>query len=155
MGEFVGFWEENACLNLVRARMERLISALRWRRKNSRLRRFLNFPQMFKNIMVRIARNTGVAVTRTCSRASAAENPLLHVEWLLTNRKALTSLCAFLTTIPNIRDAKTLDLTRMFSKQCFCDSNIPRSHGWLHLNHFPRSIISNRIQKLNASICSS
>ena len=30
--------------------------------------------------MVRIARNTGVAVTRACSRASAAENSTLHVE---------------------------------------------------------------------------
>ena len=30
--------------------------------------------------MVPIARNTGVAVTRTCSRASTAENPMLRVE---------------------------------------------------------------------------
>ena len=30
--------------------------------------------------MVRIARNTGVAVARACSRASTAENPMLHVE---------------------------------------------------------------------------
>ena len=30
--------------------------------------------------MVRIARNTDVAVTRACSRASAAENLMLHVE---------------------------------------------------------------------------
>ena len=47
---------------------------------------------------------------------------------------------------------ENFDLTRMFSKQCFCDSNIPDSHGWLHLNHFPRPVISNTIQKLNASI---
>ena len=30
--------------------------------------------------MVPIARNTGVAVARTCLRASAAENPMLHDE---------------------------------------------------------------------------
>ena len=40
---------ENACLNLVRARMERLISALRWKRKDSRLRQFLNCHKYFKN----------------------------------------------------------------------------------------------------------
>ena len=78
VGECVGFWEKNAYLNLVRARMERLISALRWKRKDSRLRQFLNCHKYFK--IVRIARNTGVAVTRACSRASAAENPMLHVE---------------------------------------------------------------------------
>ena len=38
----------NACLNLVRARMERLISALSWRRKESCLRRYLNWPQIFQ-----------------------------------------------------------------------------------------------------------
>ena len=41
----------------------------------------------------------------------------------------------------------------MFDKQCFCDSNISNSHGWKHVNHFPRSIIYNRIEKLNANIC--
>ena len=72
-------WEKNACLDLVRARMEHgLISALRWKRKDSRLRQFLNCHKYFR--IVRIARNTGVAVTRACSRASAAENPMLHVE---------------------------------------------------------------------------
>ena len=54
--------------------------------------------------MDRIVRNTGVAVGRTC----AAENSVPHVEWLLTKRKALASLCTFLTKIPNIRDTKTL-----------------------------------------------
>ena len=58
--------------------------------------------------MVRIVRNTGVAVTRTCSRTSVAENSVPHAERLLTNRKALTSLCAFPTTISNIRDTNTL-----------------------------------------------
>ena len=135
---------------------------------------------------------------------------MLHEEWLLTNRKAMTSSYAFSRIIPNIfhnyfknntyssqhrcgcheslfagdRRRKfyasclriahkqkgydqfmrisnnnteysryeIFDLTRMFNKQCFCDSNVPNSHGWLHLNHFPRSIISNRKQKLNASI---
>ena len=46
-------------------------------------------------------------------------------------------------------------LTRMFYKHCFCDSNIPSSHGWLNRNHFPRFIISNRMQRLNTSISSS
>ena len=30
--------------------------------------------------IIRIVRNTGVAVTRACSRASAEENPMLYVE---------------------------------------------------------------------------
>ena len=61
VGECVGFWEKNACLNLVRARMEHgLISALGWKQKDSRLRRFLNCHKYFKNGS--IARNTGVAV---------------------------------------------------------------------------------------------
>ena len=30
--------------------------------------------------IIRIVCNTGVAVTRACSRASAEENPMLHVE---------------------------------------------------------------------------
>ena len=41
VGECVGFWEKNAWFNLVQARMERLISSLRWKLKDSRLRRFL------------------------------------------------------------------------------------------------------------------
>ena len=41
VGECVGFWEKNACFNLVQTRMERLISSLRWKLKDSRLRRFL------------------------------------------------------------------------------------------------------------------
>ena len=49
VGECVGFWEKNAYLNLVRARMERLISALRWKRKDSLLRQFLNCHKYFKN----------------------------------------------------------------------------------------------------------
>ena len=49
VGECVEFWEKNAYLNLVRARMERLISALRWKRKDSRLKQFLNCHKYFKN----------------------------------------------------------------------------------------------------------
>ena len=40
-------------------------------------------------------------------------------------------------------------LTRMFYKHCFCDSNILSSHGWQNQNHFPRFIISNRMERLN------
>ena len=83
----------------------------------------------------------------------STENLMLHIEWLLSlNRKAMTSLCTFLTIIPNIRDTKTLTSRECSKKQCFCDWNIPNSHGWLHLNHFPGYITSNRKQKLNASI---
>ena len=50
VGECVGFWEKNSCLNLVRARMERaLISSLLLKRRDSRLRRFLNCHKYFKN----------------------------------------------------------------------------------------------------------
>ena len=107
VGECVGFWEKNACFNLVRARMERLMSALRFLTKGFTPTAIFKFATNISR-MVRIVRNTGVAVTRTCSRTSAAENSVPHVEWLLTNRKALTSLCTFLTIIPNIRDTKTL-----------------------------------------------
>ena len=55
VGECVDFWEKNACFNLVRARMERLISALRWKLKDSRLRRFLNLPQIFREWFVLFA----------------------------------------------------------------------------------------------------
>ena len=107
VGECVGLWEKNACFNLVRARMERLMSALRFLTKGFTPKAIFKFATNISR-MVRIVRNTGVAVTRTCSRTSAAENSVPHVEWLLTNRKAMTSLCAFLTIIPNIRDTKTL-----------------------------------------------
>ena len=39
---------EKCRLNLVRARMKRLISAPCWKRKDSRLRRCLNLPQIFQ-----------------------------------------------------------------------------------------------------------
>ena len=69
-----------------------------------------------------------MAATRACSLASAAENPMLHVEELLTitNRKADQFM-----RISNKEYSRyeNFDLTRMFNKQCFCDSNIPNSHG--------------------------
>ena len=83
---------------------------------------FLNLPQIFQEYNLRIARSTGVAVTRACSRASAAENPMLTI----TNRKADQFM-----RISNIAYSRyeNFDLTGMFNKQCFCDSNIPDSHG--------------------------
>ena len=79
MGECVEFWEKNECFNLFRARMERLISALRFLTKGFTPTAIFKFATNISR-MVRIVRNTGVAVTRACSRASAAENPMLHVE---------------------------------------------------------------------------
>ena len=38
-------------------------------------------------------------------------------------------------------EIRNFDVTQMLNKHCFCDSNIPSSHGRLHLSHFPRSII--------------
>ena len=35
----------------------------------------------------------------------------------------------------------------MFNKHCFCDSNIPSSHGWLNLNILPRSVIFIKIRQ--------
>ena len=68
---------------------------------------FLNMPKIFQEYNVRIACSTGVAVTRACSRASAAENPMLHVKGLLIiiNRKADQFMRIIQT--PNIRDTKT------------------------------------------------
>ena len=59
--------------------MERLISALRFLTKGFTPTAIFKFATNISR-MVRIVRNTGVAVTRACSRASAAENPMLHVE---------------------------------------------------------------------------
>ena len=69
---------------------------------------FLNLPQIFQEYNLRVARSTGVAVTRACSRAGAAENPMLYVEGLLIiiNRKADQFMRIIQT--PNIRDTKTL-----------------------------------------------
>ena len=47
---------------------------------------FLNLPQIFQEYNLRIARSTGVANTRACSRASEAENPMLPVEGNPANR---------------------------------------------------------------------
>ena len=55
VGGCFGFWEKNACFNLVWARMERLISALRWKLNDSRPRRFLNLPQIFREWFVWLA----------------------------------------------------------------------------------------------------
>ena len=79
MGECVGFWEKNGCFNLVRARMERLMSALRFLTKGFTPTASFKFATNISR-MVRIVRNTGVAVTRTFSRTSAAENSVPHVE---------------------------------------------------------------------------
>ena len=82
----------------------------------------------FKNIMYVLARSTSVAVTRACSLTSAAENPMLQVEGLLTitYRKADHFMLISNTEYSRYEN---FDLTRMFNKQCFCDSNIPNSHG--------------------------
>ena len=57
-----------------------------------------------------------MAVTRACPRASAAENPMLHVQGLLTIRKADQFM-----RISNTEYSRNenFDLTRMFNKQCF------------------------------------
>ena len=89
---------------------------------------FLNLPQIFQEYNLRIARSTGVAVTRACSQASAAENRMLHVKGLLIiiNRKADQFMRISNTEYSRYEN---FDLTRMFNRQCFCDSNIPNSHG--------------------------
>ena len=89
---------------------------------------FLNLPQIFQEYNLRIARSTGVAVTRACSRASAAENPMLHVKGLLI---IINSKADQFMRISNNEYSRyeNFDLTRMFNKHCFCDSNIPDSHG--------------------------
>ena len=88
--------------------------------------------------ILRIVCNTDVAVTRACLRASAEENPMLHVEWLITNRKAMTRFMNISNNNTEYSRYENFDLTRMFNKQCFCDSKKTSSHGWLQLTHFPR-----------------
>ena len=90
-------------LNLVRARTQTFSLGSPLKTKGFPPKAMFKFATNISRIL-RIVCNTGVAVTRTC----AAENSVPHVEWLLTNRKALTSLCTFLLIIPNIRDTKTL-----------------------------------------------
>ena len=69
--------------------------------------------------MVRIARNTGVAVTRACSRKSAAENPMFHVEWFLNKQKGYDQFMHISNNNTEYSRYEKFDLTRMFNKQCF------------------------------------
>ena len=94
-------------LNLVRARTQTFSLGSPLKTKGFPPKAMFKFATNISRIL-RIVCNTGVAVTAACSRASAEENAMLHVHWLLTNRKALTSLWTFLTIIPNIRDTKPL-----------------------------------------------
>ena len=154
VGECVGFWKKNACLDLVRARMEHgLISALRWKRKDSRLRRFLNCHKHFKNGRYSSQHRYGCRESLfagECSRKSYASY------WMIAQKQeGYDQFMHISNNNTEYSRYENFDPTRMFNKQCFCDSNIPNSRGWLLLNNFPCSIISNRIQKLYTSICSS
>ena len=153
VGEFVGFWEET--INLGSPKCSPLET------------KGFTPTAMFKfatNIsrMIRIASNTGVPVkgpyitavkslyAGECSRKSHASCGMIAHK-----QKGSDQFMRIFNNNTEYSRFENFDLTRMFNKQCFCDWNIPNSHGWLHLNHFPRFIVSNRIQKLNASICSS
>ena len=142
---------EKCMFNLVRATMERaLISSLRWKRKDSLLRRFLNCHKYFKigtfSSQLRCGCHNSL-FAGDCSRKSYASC------WMIDHKqKGSDQFMCISNNNSEYSRYEYFDLTRMFNKQCFCDSNIPSSYGWLHLNHFPLSIISNRIQKLNASM---
>ena len=69
--------------------------------------------------MDRIVRNTGVAVGRTC----AAENSVPH------KKKGSGQFMHISNKNTEYSRYENFDLTRMFNKQSFCDSNIPNSHG--------------------------
>ena len=86
--------------------------------------------------MVRIARNTGVAVKGPyitavkslyeggCSRKS-------HASCRMTahKQKGYDQFKRIFNNNTEYSRYENFDLTRMFNKQCFCDSNIPNSHG--------------------------
>ena len=86
--------------------------------------------------MVRIARNTGVAVKGPyitavkslyeggCSRKS-------HASCRMTahKQKGYDQFKRIFNNNTEYSRYENFDLTRMFNKQCFCDSNIPSSHG--------------------------
>ena len=132
VGECVGFWEKNTCLKLVRARMQHgLISALRWKRKDSRLRRFLNCHKYFKK------------ATYSSQHRCGCHESLFAGAWMIAHKqKGSDQFMRISNNNTEYSRYEYFDLTRMFNKLCFCDSNIPNSHGWLHLNYFPRFIVS-------------
>ena len=82
MGECVGFWEKNAYLNSFKPRSSKdgtFNLGTQLETKGFTPKAIFKLASNISR-MVRLARNTGVAVTIACSRATVAENPMLQVE---------------------------------------------------------------------------
>ena len=127
MGEFVGFWEEKFNLGSP---------------KYSSLETIGFTPTaIFKfatNIsrMIRIARNPGVALKGPyitavkslyaggCSRKCPA-----LCRMIAHKQKGYDQFMRIFNNNTKYSRYENFDLTRMFNRQCFCDSNIPNSRG--------------------------
>ena len=123
VGEFVGFWKETINLGSPKCSPLETIG--------------FTPTAIFKfatNIsrMVRIARNTGVAVKGSyitpvkggCSRKSHAS-----CRMIAHKQKGYDQFMRISNNNSEYSRYENFDLTRMFNRQCFCDSNIPNSHG--------------------------
>ena len=121
-------------------------------RKVSPLRRFSNLPQTKNKTLVSLISCFG---WRRNVRGCKGGFPLSRNFYVLTSVKFTCvkqkgyDQFMRISYIAEHSRYENFALTRMFYKRCFCDSNIPSSHGWQNRNHFPRFIISNRIQRLN------
>ena len=119
VGEFVEFWEEKFNLGPPKCSPTAIF---KFARNISRL--------------IRIARNTGVALkgpyitavkslyAGECSRKSHASCGMIAHK-----QKGYDQFMRIFNNNTEYSRYENFDLTRMFNRQCFCDSNIPNSHG--------------------------
>ena len=121
-------------------------------RKDSPLRRFSNLPQTKNKTLVSLIscfgwgrnvrdRKGGFPLSRNFYVRTG-------VKFTCVKQKGYDQFMR-ISDIAEHSRYENFALTRMFYKHCFCDSNIPSSHGWQDRNHSPRFIISNRMQRLN------
>ena len=86
--------------------------------------------------MIFIAPNTGVAVkgsyiTAVKSLYPGGRSRKSHAScgMIAHKQKGYDQFMRIFSNSTEYSRYKNLDLTRIFNKRCFCDSNIPNSHG--------------------------
>ena len=144
---------------MIKARSSCLISInlfpLETWRKDSPLRRFSNLPQTKNKRLVSLISCFGWSRNACGCKGGCSLSRNFYVrtgvKFTCVKQKGYDQFMR-ISDIAEHSRYENFALTRMFYKHCFCDSNIPSSRGWLKRNHFPRSIISNRMQRLNTSI---
>ena len=127
VGEFVGFWVEKFNLGFPKCSPLEMIG--------------FTPTAIFKfatNIsrMIRIARNTGVAlkgpyITAVKSLYAGGCSRKFHAScgMIAHKQKGYDQFMRIFNNNTEYSRFENFDLTRMFNRQCFCDSNIPNSHG--------------------------